>query len=226
MAKANPFRFSTKYQDDETDLFYYGYRYFNASTGRWISMDPISEKGGLNLYGFVDNDSISRVDRLGLIWPFSKPCCCCCAEDVKVQNVEPLQRGWLFGHGFDTVITLKYVSGANGDCTLQWLEKTDVPYTPSMRKNVWTDMTKDPATKSSFDNSWGKRRKPCPGTETVTDYDEPIYSRLMQKPRTLQFHIIVMSAPGCPCKNSKVDVTATQILDPTEAPPTQEFVTP
>ena len=26
MAKANPFRFSTKYQDDETDLLYYGYR--------------------------------------------------------------------------------------------------------------------------------------------------------------------------------------------------------
>jgi hypothetical protein len=27
MAKANPFRFSTKYQDDETDLLYYGYHY-------------------------------------------------------------------------------------------------------------------------------------------------------------------------------------------------------
>jgi len=27
MAKANPFRFSSKYQDDETDLLYYGYRY-------------------------------------------------------------------------------------------------------------------------------------------------------------------------------------------------------
>jgi RHS repeat-associated protein len=34
--KANPFRFSSKYQDDETDLLYYGYRYYNASTGRWL----------------------------------------------------------------------------------------------------------------------------------------------------------------------------------------------
>ena len=33
MAKVNPFRFSTKYQDDETDLVYYGDRYYNASTG-------------------------------------------------------------------------------------------------------------------------------------------------------------------------------------------------
>jgi len=27
MAKLNPFRFSTKFQDAETDLLYYGYRY-------------------------------------------------------------------------------------------------------------------------------------------------------------------------------------------------------
>ena len=40
MAKANPFRFSTKYQDDETDLLYYGYRYYSASTGRWMSSGP------------------------------------------------------------------------------------------------------------------------------------------------------------------------------------------
>jgi uncharacterized protein RhaS with RHS repeats len=33
MAKLNPFRFSTKYQDDETDFLYYGYRYYNPSTG-------------------------------------------------------------------------------------------------------------------------------------------------------------------------------------------------
>ncbi len=66
MAKANPFRFSTKYQDDESDLFYYGYRYYNPSTGRWITRDPIEESGGLNLYAFVANRPVSRVDRLGL----------------------------------------------------------------------------------------------------------------------------------------------------------------
>jgi RHS repeat-associated protein len=65
MAKSNPFRFSTKYQDDETDLFYYGYRYYNASTGRWLSADRLGEKGGLNRYTFLSNRSISRVDVLG-----------------------------------------------------------------------------------------------------------------------------------------------------------------
>lgn len=65
-AKANPFRFSTKYQDDESDYLYYGYRSYNPSTGRWVSRDPIRERGGLNLYGFVGNDSMGAVDLFGL----------------------------------------------------------------------------------------------------------------------------------------------------------------
>ena len=66
MAKANPFRFSTKYQDEETDQLYYGYRFYNPSHGRWLSRDPIGEGGGLNLYGFVGNDSIEGFDPFGL----------------------------------------------------------------------------------------------------------------------------------------------------------------
>lgn len=44
---------------------YYGHRYYDASTGRWLSRDPIEEQGGLNLYGFVRNDPISDFDALG-----------------------------------------------------------------------------------------------------------------------------------------------------------------
>jgi RHS repeat-associated protein len=66
MAKANPFRFSTKYQDDETDLLYYGYRYYNASTGKWSSRDPAELYGGPNLYGFLGNAALRGIDILGL----------------------------------------------------------------------------------------------------------------------------------------------------------------
>jgi RHS repeat-associated protein len=65
MATANPFRFSTKYQDDETGLLYYGFRYDDPSTGRWPSRDPITEQGGSHLYAFAGNDPINRVDRDG-----------------------------------------------------------------------------------------------------------------------------------------------------------------
>lgn len=44
----------------------YGYRYYDPLTGRWLSRDPIQEKGGLNLYGFVKNSAIRKVDKLGL----------------------------------------------------------------------------------------------------------------------------------------------------------------
>ena len=64
-ADAMPFRFSTKYTDNETGLLYYGYRYYNPATGRWLSRDPIKEQGGVNLYGFVGNDSLNSVDPLG-----------------------------------------------------------------------------------------------------------------------------------------------------------------
>jgi len=66
MAAANPFRFSTKFQDDETGLLHYGYRYYNPSTGRWNSRDPADEDDQENLYGFVFNAPISSADMLGL----------------------------------------------------------------------------------------------------------------------------------------------------------------
>jgi uncharacterized protein RhaS with RHS repeats len=56
--------------------------FYNPSTGRWISRDPIEEKGGINLYGFLGNNSINHVDSLGKAtwkekWWCSKHLCCC-----------------------------------------------------------------------------------------------------------------------------------------------------
>ena len=66
-AEANTFRFSTKYLDGETGLYYYGFRYYDPETGRWPSRDPIEEQGGLNLYGFVNNNPVVSWDLLGLL---------------------------------------------------------------------------------------------------------------------------------------------------------------
>ena len=44
---------------------YYGYRYYDPVTGRWPSRDPIGERGGVNLYGFVGNDGVNSWDLLG-----------------------------------------------------------------------------------------------------------------------------------------------------------------
>ena len=66
MAKVNPFMFSTKFYDWESGVYYYGARYYNPSTGRWLSRDPLGEQGGLNLYMFVHNHPTFAVDGLGL----------------------------------------------------------------------------------------------------------------------------------------------------------------
>ncbi|MBX3410800.1 MAG: RHS repeat-associated core domain-containing protein [Phycisphaeraceae bacterium] len=62
---ANAFGFSTKYAD-ETGLYYYGYRYYNPGTGRWLNRDPIGEGDGPSLITLVRNSPIGSIDALGL----------------------------------------------------------------------------------------------------------------------------------------------------------------
>ena len=42
------------------------YRAYDPSTGRWLNRDPIQERGGLNLYAYVNNNPVDRKDTLGL----------------------------------------------------------------------------------------------------------------------------------------------------------------
>ena len=65
------FGFSTKYEDTETGYLYYGFRYYDPETGRWPNRDPIGERGGLNVYGFVGNGGVNLIDVLGL----ASACC-------------------------------------------------------------------------------------------------------------------------------------------------------
>ncbi len=65
LAKAHPHRWSSKYTDEETGFSYYGYRYYVPQSGRWLSRDPIEEKGGLGLYSFVFNDANYWLDVWG-----------------------------------------------------------------------------------------------------------------------------------------------------------------
>jgi len=48
-------------------MFFYGFRYYDPVTGRWLSRDPLGEYGSLNVYCFIRNSSLTLVDILGLI---------------------------------------------------------------------------------------------------------------------------------------------------------------
>ncbi len=60
MAKTNPFRFSTKWWDDETGLGLWGMRYYHPDEGTWISRDPIGELGMIVLLDAASGRSSER----------------------------------------------------------------------------------------------------------------------------------------------------------------------
>ena len=67
-------RFSTKYYDPETGLYYYGYRFYSPSLMRWMNRDPIEEEGGLNQYAFCQNMPVALFDKYGMFPSSMKQC--------------------------------------------------------------------------------------------------------------------------------------------------------
>ncbi len=62
----NRFQYSTKAIESwVTNHYYFGYRYYDPINGRWLSRDPLDEKGGANIYGFVENDPANSIEYLG-----------------------------------------------------------------------------------------------------------------------------------------------------------------
>ncbi len=64
---AFPIRFSTKYHDVESGLYYYTKRYYSPSLHRWLTRDPIEEDGGVNLYEMCGNNTLKGLDALGQV---------------------------------------------------------------------------------------------------------------------------------------------------------------
>ena len=61
----NPLQWSSEAYDAELGMVYYNFRFYNPVDGRWISRDPIAEKGGKNLYQYIQNKSSQKFDFMG-----------------------------------------------------------------------------------------------------------------------------------------------------------------
>ena len=60
----NPFGYSGEYHDSETGLIYLRNRYYDSSTGRFITEDPA--KDGVNWYSYCGGDPVNMVDPSGM----------------------------------------------------------------------------------------------------------------------------------------------------------------
>ncbi|MEI2656725.1 MAG: RHS repeat-associated core domain-containing protein [Nitrosomonas sp.] len=60
-------RFPGQYFDKETGLHYNYFRYYEPETGRYILPDPIGLAGGLNVYGYAEQNPLSFTDSNGLL---------------------------------------------------------------------------------------------------------------------------------------------------------------
>jgi hypothetical protein len=190
----------------------------SPSAGRFLTRDPIGFDGSeWGLYEYCESSPNSLVDPIG---ECAICCCCCCADDIAIKNVKKIDTKTHLGHSFDAVVSLSYVVAKNNnDCSFKWYETSSLPppVTPPLTPGVEEDMTsKFPKSKTYA--PWGKRKKPCPGSEPVTFSDSPALAKETApgKPRTdkrtLKIRIVVTSAIDCPCSKKEVSATAVQEL--------------
>ncbi len=64
----NSYRYTGRELDPDSGLMYYRARYYSPDMGRFISQDSIGYDGGINLYAYVGNSPIHRVDPSGNFW--------------------------------------------------------------------------------------------------------------------------------------------------------------
>jgi RHS repeat-associated protein len=82
--------FSSKEFDQKSSLSYYGYRFYDANSGRWMTKDPMLWLSDHNLYRFVINNAISFNDQYGLFVLFGHALGHLNARDYGLYECRPI----------------------------------------------------------------------------------------------------------------------------------------
>lgn len=199
--------------------------FYNPSAGRWLSRDPIAERGGKNLYAFVGNNPQGRIDPDGRWWWLVIPLvlggcsqqqCCECVTGVEIESASPINAivdnnngsaAHAIGHQVKFKVTVQYQKCAkSGTSSMQYIENTDSP--PPFLARLGMQPNQD------FD-SYGAlggnisgfgplhrnegRSIPCSGSESFTLTDTPQMAGLQgeARSRTLSARMVFKNPSGC-----------------------------
>ncbi len=92
---AQPFQFQSKIWHAKSGLGYWGMRWYDPITAKWISRDGLGEAGGLNLYEYCCGSPLVLFDPLGLDWLDNSANFAAGAADVLSFNVTRVIRNSL-----------------------------------------------------------------------------------------------------------------------------------
>ncbi len=79
-------------------------RPYEPNMARWLTRDPIGERGGLNLYGFVGNNPVNQIDPLGLS-----------VGKILVKGWEPVVEDSFFSKKRGWFMMLYWIPPRNGE---------------------------------------------------------------------------------------------------------------
>lgn len=149
-ATLSPWRFSSKRIEEERGLIFFGRRYYLPTLGRWITQDPQGFDDGPNLYAYLSNCPLIRIDPYGLAefmpakFDYRRPCFVdyersfwnkCCAYDLSILRKPELSNGCIFfANGMlnklgEASRSLSYISDCSGGYNIHGLyNPTHGPY--------------------------------------------------------------------------------------------------
>jgi RHS repeat-associated protein len=203
-ASANPWRFSTKYTDQESGWLYYGYRYYAPRLGRWVSRDPIGEWGGPAIYIGLNNNGLVYVDAAGLDTYSDR----ITERERAIRSIQATIPGYKLGD---------HPSEADGP-ERELLTRIDELSGLIQQAEHWADCTR-------FEFRWIRRVDVVLGTKVSEDRDDlsPQPRERMQRgdwEYVVTIHSNEEDRHGCPCNDVRE-----AIADRTKRLPVQVIVT-